>query len=55
MDGVTMWKRSQQCSFQGQRLGYVGFNTPLAGKAVNREVVIFASETKFNQGMKDKA
>lgn len=55
VDGVTMWKRGQQCSFQGQGLGYVRFNTSLAGKAVNREVVIFASETKFNQGMKDKA
>lgn len=39
----------------GQGLGYVGFNTPLAGKAVYREVVIFASETKFNQAMEDKA
>lgn len=50
-----MWKRCQICPLQGQGLGYVGFNKSLTGKIVNREVVVFAGETKFNQGMKDKA
>lgn len=33
----------------------MGFNKSLTGKIVNCEVVIFAGETKFSQGMKGKA